>query len=103
LQSSKSVGKYVGISLWGKVDTNKFISIAFLAFPGAVGIRPLEAGTSYQQAGEDTNMKLTDAFLRGLKASDKEQKHADGGGLYIHVSISGGKLWRRVDSIDIFI
>jgi integrase len=39
-------------------------------------------------------MKLTDVFLRGIKASDKVQKHSDGGGLYMYVSPSGGKLWR---------
>ena len=39
-------------------------------------------------------MKLSDTFLRGLKAAGKVQKHADGGGLYIHVSITGGRLWR---------
>ena len=38
--------------------------------------------------------KLTDTFLRGLKATGKIQKHADGGGLYIHVSPIGGRLWR---------
>jgi integrase len=39
-------------------------------------------------------MTLTDTFLRGLKATGKIQKYADGGGLYLHVSPSGGKLWR---------
>ena len=39
-------------------------------------------------------MKLTDTFLRGLKATGKVQKHSDGGGLYLHVSPTGGKLWR---------
>lgn len=39
-------------------------------------------------------MKLTDTFLRALKSSDKVQKHSDGGGLYLHVSKTGGKLWR---------
>ena len=39
-------------------------------------------------------MKLTDTFLRGLKAVSKAQKHSDGGGLYLHVSPTGGKLWR---------
>jgi integrase len=39
-------------------------------------------------------MKLTDTFLRGLKAAKKVQKHSDGGGLYLHVSPAGGKLWR---------
>ncbi len=39
-------------------------------------------------------MKLTDTKLRSLKASDKIQKISDGGGLYIHVTPAGGKLWR---------
>ena len=39
-------------------------------------------------------MKLTDTFLRGLKTTGKVQKHSDGGGLYLHVSPVGGKLWR---------
>ncbi len=45
-------------------------------------------------------MKLTDTFLRGLKATGKVQKFADGGGLYIHVSPTGGKLWRMAYSFD---
>ena len=39
-------------------------------------------------------MKLTDTFLRGIKATGKMQKHPDGGGLYLYVSPTGGKLWR---------
>lgn len=39
-------------------------------------------------------MKLTDTFLRGIKATGKAQKHPDGGGLYLYVSPTGGKLWR---------
>ena len=39
-------------------------------------------------------LKLTDTILCGLKATDKVQKHSDGGGLYIHVAPTGGKLWR---------
>ena len=42
----------------------------------------------------DTNMKLTDTFLRGLKSTGMVQKHADGGGLYLHMSASGSRLWR---------
>ena len=30
--------------------------------------------------------KLTDTFLRGLKAAVKVQKYSDGGGLYIRLS-----------------
>ena len=39
-------------------------------------------------------MKLIDTFLRGLKATGKVQKYSDGGGLYIHVTPQGSKLWR---------
>ncbi|MDL2210537.1 integrase arm-type DNA-binding domain-containing protein [Desulfovibrio sp. OttesenSCG-928-O18] len=39
-------------------------------------------------------MKLTDTFLRGLKANGKTRKYSDGGGLYVHVSPTGGRLWR---------
>lgn len=39
-------------------------------------------------------MKLTDTFLRGIKTTGKAQKHPDGGGLYLYVSPTGGKLWR---------
>ena len=39
-------------------------------------------------------MKLTDTFLRGVKATGKSQKHPDGEGLYLFVSPTGGKLWR---------
>lgn len=45
-------------------------------------------------------MKLTDTFLRGLKPTGTVQKHADGGGLYLHVSASGGRLWRLAYRYD---
>lgn len=44
--------------------------------------------------------KLTDVLLRGLKTTGKVQKKSDGGGLYIHVSSTGGKLWRMAYSFD---
>ena len=39
-------------------------------------------------------MKLTDTALRALKPTDKVQKLSDGGGLYLHVTPTGSKLWR---------
>lgn len=39
-------------------------------------------------------MKLTDTALRALKPVDKVQKLSDGGGLYLHVTLTGSKLWR---------
>lgn len=45
-------------------------------------------------------MKLTDTFLRSLKATGQVQKKSDGGGLYVHVSPTGGKLWRMAYSFD---
>jgi len=43
---------------------------------------------------------LTDAFLRKLKSSGKDQKISDGGGLYIHVSRTGDKFWRMAYRFD---
>ena len=37
---------------------------------------------------------VSPTFLNGLKATGKVQKYSDGGGLYLHVSPTGGKLWR---------
>jgi hypothetical protein len=45
---------------------------------------------------------LTDKQIQGLKAADKPKIYADGGGLFLFIPASGKKLWRRVDSIDIF-
>ncbi|MBI3374988.1 MAG: integrase arm-type DNA-binding domain-containing protein [Betaproteobacteria bacterium] len=39
-------------------------------------------------------MALTDTGVRKCKSADKPQRLYDGGGLYIEVSVSGGKLWR---------
>ncbi|RQS94621.1 MULTISPECIES: integrase arm-type DNA-binding domain-containing protein [Burkholderia] len=39
-------------------------------------------------------MALTDILIRNAKPSDKPQKLFDGGGLFLYVTPSGGKLWR---------
>ncbi|MDD2966975.1 MAG: Arm DNA-binding domain-containing protein [Desulfovibrionaceae bacterium] len=39
-------------------------------------------------------MPLSDAFIRAVKAASTAKKYADSGGLYLHVSPAGGKLWR---------
>lgn len=39
-------------------------------------------------------MPLSDAAVRNSKPSDKAQKLADGGGLFLYVTTSGSKLWR---------
>lgn len=39
-------------------------------------------------------MSLTDVMLRNIKPANKVQKISDGEGLYLHVSQTGGKLWR---------
>lgn len=39
-------------------------------------------------------MSLTDRSIISLKTTGKPHKHFDGGGLHIHVSPTGGKLWR---------
>ena len=38
-------------------------------------------------------MPLTDIQIRSLKATDKEQKHFDVGGLYLSIPKTGRKLW----------
>lgn len=40
-------------------------------------------------------MKLTDSRCRTCKPTDKVQKLADGGGLYLEVTPAGGKIWRQ--------
>jgi integrase len=37
---------------------------------------------------------LNDTYVRNLKPQDKPKKYADGGGLFLYVSLSGAKLWR---------
>lgn len=37
---------------------------------------------------------LNDTFIRNVKPMDKAKKYADGGGLFLYVSLSGAKLWR---------
>jgi len=39
-------------------------------------------------------MKLSDAAVRNAKPNGKVQKLFDGGGLYLHVTATGSKLWR---------
>jgi integrase len=39
-------------------------------------------------------MPLSDRSILNLKTTGKPHKHFDGGGLHIHVSPAGGKLWR---------
>lgn len=52
-------------------------------------------GASRRCWGHDVaNGKLTDAAIRNAKPKDKPFKLFDGGGLYLEVHPSGGKLWR---------
>lgn len=44
--------------------------------------------------GQRTQNKLTDAYLRSLKAKPKPYKSARADGLYAHVFPNGSKLWR---------
>lgn len=37
---------------------------------------------------------LTDTQIKNLKAVDKPRKYADGGGLFLYVTVKGSKLWR---------
>jgi hypothetical protein len=50
-------------------------------------------GTNVPQKG-DTNMPLTDVFLRNLKPADKRKNYKDSGGLYLYATTSGLKSWR---------
>ncbi len=45
-------------------------------------------------------MSLNDTQLRNLKPSGKIEKYSDGGGLYLHLSAAGGKLWRLAYRFD---
>ena len=37
---------------------------------------------------------LSDAKVRKIKADDRPQKHADGGGLFLYVTPAGARTWR---------
>ncbi|MGB6933341.1 MAG: Arm DNA-binding domain-containing protein, partial [Acidobacteriaceae bacterium] len=39
-------------------------------------------------------MKLTDIHIKRIKRSAKPRKVSDGGGLFLWVTPSGGKIWR---------
>jgi hypothetical protein len=39
-------------------------------------------------------IQLSDVKVRNAKSKEKDYKLADGGGLYLLVSSTGGKLWR---------
>jgi len=84
-----------------EIDTKNMERFAITAFLPDTIAKILRAGFSIPRffCG-DTMSKLTDTFLRGLKATGQVQKKADGGGLYIHVSPTGGKLWRLAYSFD---
>ncbi len=43
-------------------------------------------------------MPLTDTALRNLKSDGTPTKLADSEGLYLYLSATGGKLWRKVYS-----
>ena len=45
-------------------------------------------------------MPLTDTNIRNAKATGKVQKLTDGEGLYLHISPTGGKLWRMAYRFD---
>lgn len=45
-------------------------------------------------------MPLTDTYIRSLKVADKEQKHFDGGGVYLSLPKTGRKLWRMACRFD---
>jgi hypothetical protein len=42
----------------------------------------------------DTNMPMTDAKIRALKAKNRPYKVSDGEGLHVLIQTNGSKLWR---------
>lgn len=48
-------------------------------------------------------MPFTDTHIRNVRYAGKPKKYFDGGGLFLFVTASGSKLWRRVDIIEIII
>jgi integrase len=51
-------------------------------------------GISHLTGTDAPKMPLTDTQVRNAKPADKPVRMFDGGGLYLEVSPSGGKLWR---------
>lgn len=51
-------------------------------------------GDTHKLALDTHTMPLTDTHIKRLKPSEKETKHADGGGLTLLVKPNGSKLWR---------
>lgn len=45
-------------------------------------------------------MALTDLAVKGAKPKDKPYKMGDAGGLYLYVTLAGGKLWRLAYRFD---
>lgn len=43
---------------------------------------------------KDAAMPLSDTAIRNAKPTDKTQRLADGGGMYLEIPTTGGKLWR---------
>jgi integrase len=83
--------------------TKKSVPTFFMLCPvrifWPVGIFSMTDRPQYPQGGH-TNMKLTDTFVRNIKSDGKMQKHADGGGLYLHISPAGGQRWRMAYRFD---
>jgi integrase len=83
------VGISDGIPSSEKPDTDKPFALRRKAFR-VVTVFSLQGKRKYR---EDTDM-LTDTAMRCFKATEKTQKLFDGGGLYLMVPPTGGKLWR---------
>ena len=60
-----------------------------------LGALPPNGSDRYPQSPRNTpTMALTDTAIRNAKPSAKPYKLADGGGLFLYVNQTGGKLWR---------
>lgn len=44
--------------------------------------------------------KLTEVKIKNIKPSGKIERYADGGGLYLEVSVAGGKHWHMKYRVD---
>jgi hypothetical protein len=51
-------------------------------------------GIPHFRVEKDTPMPLTDTTCRSARPADKPYKLSDGGGLFLYVAPTGGKLWR---------
>jgi hypothetical protein len=75
--------------LWGILESRSFDGV----FDGLLGHRQ----NGHRQKGgfnAKEGFPLTDLQVKNAKPQTKDYKLSDGGGLYLLITSSGGKLWR---------